>query len=220
MRVISGRHAEVMSDQSTGITNEHPTHAVCALCLGGDQILAVHLSYGVQIYLCARHGDKGFLRKDGGRELVRRLSTIWLASGVLTRTRVKALGAHIRRVRETMIATELPGSHAWKRERNDAERRFAAGESIEHVIRTIRDPAAWGERQPPSVRTIRRWYADGRWLAPTKPAHPKFAVVGAVALQALRIAMEIGSIHAWYDWISLHGGPSPGKQRFKERIQR
>lgn len=194
--------------------------ARCALCMGGDQILPVHLSYGVQVHLCARHGDAGYMRKDGGRELVRRLSAIWLANGVLNRTRVKALGAHVRRIRETMIATELPGSHAWKRERNEAERRFAAGEPISEVITAIRDPATWGDRQPPSVRTIRRWYADGRWLAPPRPSHPKFAIVGAVALQALRIAMEIGSINAWYDWISKYGGPSPGKQRFKERLQR
>ena len=209
-----------MGSGPINLANDHPAKAVCALCLGGDQVLAVHLSYGVQVHLCARHGDVGFMRKDGGRELVRRLSTIWLASGVLSRTRVKALGAHVRRIRQTMIAKELPGSHAWKRERTDAERRFAAGEPIDHVIRTIRDPAAWGDRQPPSVRTIRRWYADGRWLAPAKPSHPTFAVVGTMAMQALRIAMEIGSIHAWYDWISLYGGPSPGLQRFKERIQR
>lgn len=192
----------------------------CAICMGKFDVKPMHLSFGVVVHLCGDHSDIDYVRKDGGRVMARRLTEVWTSNGVLTKSRVKTLAAHIRRVRDTMMARELPGSHAWKRERLEAEQRFAAGEPLKSVISAIKDPARWGDHASPSIRTIRRWYADGRWLAPQTPVHPKFAAVGKAAMQALRIAYEIGTVHSWHEWISIHGEEPRGRRRFRQNLQR
>ncbi len=197
-----------------------PTRGRCAVCMSPHGVGPVHLSHGVIVQLCEQHDDHHYLSADGGRRFVRRLTEQWQAHGILNASRIKCLAAHLRRVRDSMKAHELPGSHAWAPERRECERRFAAGEPIAAVIDDIRRAERWHGRKPPSIRTIRRWYADGRWLAPPSPKHPVRDLIGKKAMDALIIAMEIGNAHAWEDWISRHGGPSPGQQRLRRKLQR
>jgi hypothetical protein len=49
--------------------------------------------------------------------------------------------------------------------RRDAEAAFAAGRPVDTVIAAIRRLHADGTAVPPSIRTLRRWNAERRWLA-------------------------------------------------------
>lgn len=141
--------------------------ALCAVC-SAPRITTPHLmTHGVVVHLCAVHGDLNYLRRDGGQTFARRLMELWAAHGALTFKRRAALRAHLKRVRN-FAANDLPGSYAWKAQRAHAEARFAAGTAPESVISEVRDPHRFGGH-PPSIRTVRRWLAEGRWL--TVPSH-------------------------------------------------
>ncbi len=199
----------------------HGIRTRCVICLTPHEVRAVNLSFGIRVQLCELHSSRRYLTEDCGRRFVGRLTELWQSHGILNTTRIRALAAHIRRVRNAMKADTLPGSHAWLPEREECERRFAAGETVLEVIDDIRSPVRWNGRKPPSVRTIRRWYADGRWLAPPTPKHPVLRAIGDVALDALIIAYEIGTTYAWEDWIVRHGADmSPGWQRIEQRRRR
>jgi hypothetical protein len=123
------------------------------------------MTHGVTICLCAAHRSPEFLRRRGGRDLVGRLHALWSGAGCLTRNRARALEAHLRRVGQPGEAAR-PGSYAWPELRTEAEARFAAGERPETVIAELRSRHAGDPARPPSSRTMRRWFQDGRWLAP------------------------------------------------------
>ena len=76
-----------------------------------------------------------------------------------------ALDAHLRQQmpRQRRAEADLPGSHNWKALRNEAEHRFADGESLQGVLRDLRSRHAHDLADAPSERTIRRWFHDGRW---------------------------------------------------------
>lgn len=57
-----------------------------------------------------------------------------------------------------------PGSYSWPLLRREAERRFATGEAPESVIADLRESYRDGPAMVPSVRTMRRWFTDARWL--------------------------------------------------------
>ena len=138
----------------------------CAVCLGrvaGPRSVRF-LTHGVWVWLCATHGSASYMRRDGGRALVERLRARWASLGVLEPRRRVALAGHLTRVKGAFADAGKPGSHSWPRLRREAERRFAAGEPPADVITTLRAQHADGPARPPSVRTMRRWFAQGRWL--------------------------------------------------------
>ena len=49
--------------------------------------------------------------------------------------------------------------------RREAERRFAAGEPPAQVISELRQTYRDGPAMVPSLRTMRRWFTQARWLA-------------------------------------------------------
>jgi hypothetical protein len=150
----------------------------CILCggPGRGRRAAFQLPHGVTIWLCAGHRDPEFLTRRGGRDLVASLMHVWTAAGCLDRRRSEALTAHLRRVQDGGAPRRRPGSYAWPALRAEAERRFAAGETPARVSADLRSRAEGDSAMAPSVRTIRRWFAEGRWLtaAPT-PAQPRAA---------------------------------------------
>lgn len=140
-------------------------HQLCAVCCVPRRTEPFHLTHGVTVDLCATHRDVIFLRRRGGSALTDRLERIWSAHRVLTASRRRALAAHRRRVRGEPAERPRPGSYSWPRLRNEAEERFARGERAGPVIADVRRRYAGYDAQAPSTRTIRRWFAEGRWLA-------------------------------------------------------
>lgn len=137
----------------------------CAICRQrAASIILRFLTHGVGVWLCTAHGNTAFMRREGGRELVRRLTGIWSASDALGLRRRAALAAHIERLRLANDGRDKPGSHTWPKLRREAEQRFAAGETPALVIDELRRNYDDGPAIVPSIRTMRRWFAQGRWM--------------------------------------------------------
>ena len=140
--------------------------AVCAICVertrGRTQEL--RLGYGVSVWLCEGHASRAFQTQRGGRDLVLTLERLWRSHGCLTAARHKALRSHLAACAGA-AARPRPGSYSWPALRAEAEERFAAGAAPHGVIRHLRVIHAAGPARPPSVRTMRRWCAERRWLA-------------------------------------------------------
>jgi hypothetical protein len=159
----------------------------CALCkyrpFGGTRPLA--LGYGVVIWVCAEHGSPDFQRLRGGRDFVDELARVWAANGCLTAARTRALDAHVKALRPSDAIRPRPGSYTWAIVRQEAERRFAAGESPQAVIGEVQQLVSGRGANPPSLRTMMRWYAERRWLTSlgrtTEPAGPGAPSRGAEA---------------------------------------
>lgn len=128
-----------------------------------------HFTHGVAIWLCELHGSDAFLTRRGGREFTERIVASWVAVGALTTRRVAAVRAHLRRVRDAPIERSRPGSYSWPRLRRAAEQRFAAGEDPNVVISELRKRYGDGPATVPSLRTMRRWFSEGRWLVTGTP---------------------------------------------------
>ena len=142
----------------------------CAVCRARGRRLH-YMTHGVAVWLCDGHADDSYLRRDAGRAFVRRLAGSWAAVGALTARRVAALQTHVRQGERAGSAPRLPGSYGWPELRREAEKRFAAGEDPNHVIDELRARHARGPARVPTARTMRRWFTDARWLAPT-PGRP------------------------------------------------
>jgi hypothetical protein len=93
---------------------------------------------------------------------------MWQAQGCFTRARLLALSAHLKAFRGIgrRLMRPLPGSYAWPKLRREAEQAFARGDSVAATIERLRGRHAAGDATPPSVRTMRRWFSQGRWLRP------------------------------------------------------
>ncbi len=157
--------------------NEWGERRPCAVCGGtarADDVADFRMTHGVVVLLCTRHRRPEYLRRGGGRALTKRLAAIWVANGISSLNRFRALEAHHVRVTSTRTPRHRPGSYAWPRLRRDAEKRFAAGENVRTVIHDLRYRHRNGFATVPSARTMRRWFAEGRWLRPvvTTPAPP------------------------------------------------
>jgi hypothetical protein len=141
---------------------------ICAICL--DRTRGVtqtrELTHGVRISLCDGHNSPAFLRRNAGRDFTVTLLRSWRANGCLTRARSRALDAHLKAVRALARSLErpYPGSYAWPKLRHEAEQRFARGESVLNTIRQLRARHARDHATVPSIRTMRRWFSQGRWL--------------------------------------------------------
>jgi hypothetical protein len=141
---------------------------ICAICLDRTRgrTLERELTHGVRIWLCEGHHSVAFMRANAGREFVVTLMRIWRAQGCLTRSRSRALDAHLKAVRALgrSVASRRPGSYAWPRLRREAEDCFSRGERVLATIQRLRERHARDHATVPSVRTMQRWFSDGRWL--------------------------------------------------------
>ena len=139
---------------------------VCAICVERTRgrTVRVHLGRGVSVWL-AGHASDDFRRRRGGRDFVLTLHRLWSAHGCLTKPRSRALDDHLAAMRsEPPAPRHRPGSYSWAALRRDAEQRFRAGEDPVRVIRDLRRRHSGGVATVPSVRTMRRWYQERRWL--------------------------------------------------------
>ncbi|HET6173524.1 MAG TPA: hypothetical protein VFD90_12995 [Gaiellales bacterium] len=181
---------------------------VCAICLdrtrGRTQVR--ELTHGVRISLCEGHHSVAFMRRNAGRDFAVTLSRMWSAQGCLTRARSRALAAHLNAVRAlgTRIARARPGSYAWPRLRREAEEHFARGDGVIATILRLRDRHARDHAKVPSIRTMRRWFAQGRWLRRPEPATARRTAMGTPPRQAERQSISSGS--------SFGGEPSASRQ--------
>ena len=141
---------------------------VCAICLDRTRgrTLERELTHGVRIWLCEGHHSVAFMRANAGRDFAVTLLRIWRAQGCLTRSRSRALDVHLKTVRALgrSSARRRPGSYAWPRLRREAEECFARGDRVLGTIARLRERHARDHATVPSVRTMQRWFADGRWL--------------------------------------------------------
>ena len=146
---------------------------VCAICVDRTRgrTFERELTHGVRIWLCEGHHSVDFMRSNSGRDFAVTLLRIWRSQGCLTRSRSRALAAHSEAVRALgrAVARRRPGSYAWPRLRREAEQCFAAGERVLTAIARLRERHALDHATVPSVRTMRRWFAQGRWLAQPQP---------------------------------------------------
>ena len=154
---------------------------ICAICLYRTHGKARErqLGYGVRIWLCAIHHSVEFMRSNAGRDFVVTLARMWKAQGCLTRSRAKALKAHLAAVKDVgqrAPRRARPGSCAWPRLRAQAEQAFAHGADVLATITTLRERHADDHATVPSIRTMRRWFAQGRWLSRTIVAGPLSAL--------------------------------------------
>jgi hypothetical protein len=149
---------------------------LCALCLTPtkERRSQLHLTHGVAVWLCPPHGSPEFQRRRAGRDFVRTLWEAWRARGALTRRRERALEAHLARVQRSGGRRPRPGSYAWPRLRREVEARAARGERPRAIIQSLRTrrPSRDADPDGPSPRTLYRWLAEGRWLAPPQPRRP------------------------------------------------
>jgi hypothetical protein len=147
---------------------------ICAICLDRTRgrTLERELTHGVRIWLCEGHHSVEFLRANAGRDFVVTLMRSWRAHGCLTRARSRALDAHLLAVRALgkTVTRRRPGSYAWPRLRREAEEAFARGDGILSTISRLRERHLLDHATVPSVRTMRRWFSQCRWLRLPKPA--------------------------------------------------
>ncbi len=139
----------------------------CAICVGAGRggRAELHLPGGVSVWLCADHRSEEFQCRRAGRDLVASLMAVWRGAGCFTARRSRALDLHRARLRNRALPRDLPGSYAWPDLRREAEALFASGHRPAEVIARLRERERRGPARPPSVRTMRRWFRDGRWLA-------------------------------------------------------
>jgi hypothetical protein len=90
----------------------------------------------------------------------------------MTRSRSKALEAHQLACHALgrAIPRRQAGSYSWPRLRREAEDAFARGERVLGVIARLRERHALDHATVPSIRTMRRWFAQCRWLRFPVPA--------------------------------------------------
>ena len=162
------RHRDISSRSAKESRTPHVVSVSppCALCghSGRGPRAQCHLTPGVAVWLCDAHGSDAFMHRRAGRDFVDRVAAVWMASGVLTVRRTHALEAHLRRVQMVGAERDRPGSYSWPVLRREAERRFAAGEPPAEVIADLRGTYRDGPAMVPSVRTMRRWFTQARWL--------------------------------------------------------
>jgi hypothetical protein len=141
---------------------------ICAICLDRTRgkTRERQLTHGVRIWLCQGHHSIEFLRRNAGRDFVVTLQRTWRSHGCLTRARNRALDAHLHALRASGRTTTRtrPGSYAWPKLRHQAEHAFARGEHILTTITHLRQRHAHDHATVPSIRTMRRWFSQARWL--------------------------------------------------------
>jgi hypothetical protein len=137
----------------------------------------------VRVFLCPAHRDPAFVSARSGRDLVVSLMHVWAAADCLTQRRHAALDAQLRRVQAAPgRSPRRPGSYAWPSLRREAEARFGAGERPAAVFAELRERHGGGTALVPSLRTMQRWFAEGRWLAPPEADGPPGRIASQVVV--------------------------------------
>jgi hypothetical protein len=111
------------------------------------------MGHGVSVWLCGGHASREFQRRRSGRDLVLTLQRLWRSHGCMTAAALEGPNAR-----------PCPGSYSWASLRSEAERHFAAG-AQPGVIIALRGRHAADTARALSIRTMRRWCAERRWLA-------------------------------------------------------
>jgi hypothetical protein len=141
---------------------------LCAICIDRTRgkTLQRQLTHGVTIWLCEGHHSIEFMRHNAGRDFAVTLHRIWQSQGCLTRSRSKALTSHLTAIKTIgrVLTRARPGSYAWPKLRREAEDAFARGELVLTTITRLRERHAHDHATVPSTRTMRRWFAQGRWM--------------------------------------------------------
>jgi hypothetical protein len=146
-----------------------PAGSLCAICADRTRgtTIPVRLAYRVTVWLCEAHASPEFQARRDGLDLVEALERLWHAHGCLTAARRRALAAHVALFTRAPAARSRPGSYAWPELRLRAEAEWAGGAPPLPTIQRLRRELAGGPVTPPSVRTMQRWFSQGRWrLAP------------------------------------------------------
>jgi hypothetical protein len=131
--------------------------------------------------LCQHHRSERFQVQGAGEDFVDALTTMWRAAGCLTQQRQLALAAHTRRVAPVATGRHRPGSYSWPALRAEAEHRWAAGHPMVRVMHELRERHSGWSAVVPSMRTMRRWFEEGRWLNPPPQTEPPSAGERALA---------------------------------------
>lgn len=150
------------------------TGLLCALCAGpgaGD-VLEHRMTHGVTVMLCQHHRSARFQKQGAGEDFVEALTALWRAAGCLTQQRQLALSAHNRRVAPVSTDRHRPGSYTWSVLREEAEQRWAAGHPVMRVMQELRQQHSGWTAAVPSMRTMRRWHEEARWLNPPPQTEP------------------------------------------------
>ena len=149
---------------------------VCGICLDRTRgkTFERQLTHGVKVWLCEGHHSVEFMHRNAGRDFVVSLMRIWRSHDVLTRARSRALDAHIKAIGAfgLPVARRRPGSYSWPRLRQEAEQAFARGDGVLATISRLRARHLLDHALVPSIRTMRRWFSDCRWLRCSDPAEP------------------------------------------------
>ncbi len=166
--------------KARGVPVKSPLCAICIDRTRGTTLLR-ELTHGVKIWLCPGHHSIAFMRHNAGRDFVVTLQRIWQSQGCLTRSRSKALTAHLLAIKATGRATtrKRPGSYAWPNLRREAEAAYARGELVFETITRLREQHANDHATVPSIRTMRRWFTQGRWMRHPTPGTPGAYVTAA-----------------------------------------
>ena len=147
----------------------------CAICAGpghGD-VQIHHLTHGVSVHLCGHHRSDNFQLQGSGEDYTHALRCAWVAAGCLTKQRELALEAHVRMIHNFAVTDrKRPGSYTWPKLREEAERRWSEGQNRLKVVHDLRRLHAGTLAVVPSVRTMRRWHCEGRWLDPPPRDEP------------------------------------------------
>jgi hypothetical protein len=146
-----------------GVPARQPLCAICGERTRGET-RQVRMTHGVTLWLCRTHASPAFQRRNDGRDLVDVLAALWEAHGCLTAARRRALESHLA-LFAVRPQRPRPGSHGWPALRRRAEAEFALGVDPADTIRRLRAECAGCGARPPSLRTMQRWYQQGRWLA-------------------------------------------------------
>ena len=88
----------------------------------------------------------------------------WRAHGCMTRARAHSMLISTPSRPAGRTNRPRPGSYAWPRLRREAEHDFARGSAVLTTIARLRERHASGAATVPSIRTMRRWFSQGRWL--------------------------------------------------------
>lgn len=145
------------------IVRSRTTSGACVVCSGAGA-RPYFMTHGVVVALCKAHREMSYLRRRSGRTFGADLRRHFLAKfGSLSGHQQAAIHTHSGCVSGVDLKSG-PGSYAWPSVRIEAEQRFAAGDDPRVVIAQLRRRYSSSIAIVPSVRTLQRWFAQGRWL--------------------------------------------------------
>ena len=153
----------------------------CAFCATSTRRAArlVYLGDGVSIYLCPEHASEPFRLQRNGRDFLLCLDKTWRAAGCSNRRRDRVLERVEQERKETLARRargeddirHLPGSYRCPEIRRAVEQAIDSGvvsiRKLDELVRTLlKAELRRGRVKAPSLRTLRRWRQQKRWMRP------------------------------------------------------